>query len=986
MPDPCLRTTDLPAVDHATRDHSPATTVAATPLPISERYTLLEEIARGGVGLVFRATDTVLGREVAVKVLQEKFGPNSSAVGRFADEARIAAQLQHPAIPPVHDIGTLPDGRPFLAMKLIKGQTLDQLLAARSDPAAERGRFVAVFEQICQAVAYAHAHDVIHRDLKPANVMVGAFGEVHLMDWGLAKVLGERPAETTDPPASIADTQVVSQRDGDGMFTQAGSVLGTPAFMPPEQAIGAVDQIDARSDVFGLGGLLVVVLTGRPPFLGETVESTRQLSAKGKVQDSFAQLDACGADPELIALCKHCLAPEKEDRPADGGVVARTVAQLRSAADERARRAELDRVRVEGEKAAAEARSIERRKRRRLWLASAAALVLVLVGGLSAVLIVQRQANADLAAKNRELADEQDKVQKRFELAQKAIGTYHTGVSEDMLLKNVQFKDLRTRLLKEAAGFYGDLEKLLEGQTDAQSRRLLASSYFQLGNLMETIGSQPEAIAVHRKALDIRRELAAVSEADLETRLDVARSLQAISLLLKATGDLKGALATCEEQRDLAQALATESATGAARSVLASSYNTLGRLLADAGKPEQALASYEQARTLRQQLADANPTVVEFLSGLAATHNNIGLELVKIGQTEKALAAHEKARDLRQQLVDANPTNPQYLNDLAEGQYNLALLLRNLGRLRESLAYIQKAQAHFQKLADTNPAVIKFQSVLLKCYIIIGRNLQDRGDFEKTLEAYQKACVIGQRLAEDNPTVTDLQTNLATVYNNIGSLLAERKKEQEALVPFEKARVIQQKLLDANPTIPFYRSQLAITLINLGYLHAHVKHFKDSFAVFEAAERILQKLADDHPTSPEYPTLLGYICGYRGWSRIRFGQDAEAALDLRRALKLWAKDRAADTNKLFEKGHAFALLAGLAKDPKSGVTTAEAATFADQAVANLQDAIKAGWAQRDELKEPDFDPLRGREDFQKLVKDLEAKAAASGQASPDKRP
>src|SRR5687767_938541 len=165
----------------------------------TERYTLGAEIARGGMGVICRATDTVLGREVAVKVLHEKYGPTSGAALRFADEARITGQLQHPSIPPVHDFGLLPDGRPFLAMKLIKGQTLEELLKARPDASAERGRFVAAFEQACQALAYAHSHDVIHRDLKPANIMVGAFGEVQVMDWGLAKVLGAHATRGGDP-------------------------------------------------------------------------------------------------------------------------------------------------------------------------------------------------------------------------------------------------------------------------------------------------------------------------------------------------------------------------------------------------------------------------------------------------------------------------------------------------------------------------------------------------------------------------------------------------------------------------------------------------------------------------------------------------------------------------------------------------------------------------------------------------------------------
>ena len=172
------------------------------PEPISTgRYTLNAEIARGGMGVVYRATDTAFGREVAIKVLQEKYDPTSGAGRRFAEEARILGLLQHPAIPPVHDLGMLPDGRPFLAMKLIKGQTLDELLKGRADLAADRGCFVAAFEAVCQAVAYAHAHKVIHRDLKPANIMVGSFGEVQVMDLGLAKVLasGGRRAGSTPP-------------------------------------------------------------------------------------------------------------------------------------------------------------------------------------------------------------------------------------------------------------------------------------------------------------------------------------------------------------------------------------------------------------------------------------------------------------------------------------------------------------------------------------------------------------------------------------------------------------------------------------------------------------------------------------------------------------------------------------------------------------------------------------------------------------------
>ena len=381
----------------ATTDERPATGTTAGPPAGAGRYALLDEIARGGMGIVYRATDTSLGREVVLKVLQDRFNPDSGTARRFGDEARIAAQLQHPGIPPVHDLGTLPDGRPFLAMKFIKGQTLEHLLAARPDVLAERGRFVAAFEVVCQAVAYAHAHSVIHRDLKPSNIMVGAFGEVQVMDWGLAKVLTGCPADTADPQETTAGTRVVSLRDSDGSHTQAGSVLGTPAFMPPEQAAGLAGQVDARSDVFGLGAILAVILTGQPPFAAATAEMTRGLAARGKMEECFARLDGCGADLELIALCKRCLAPEQADRPADAGEVARAVGALRAAADERARRAELERVQ-------AQLQAAEQKKRRRVQLALAAAVVALVLGGgaFSWWSNVQAQAGRERQGRNAE--------------------------------------------------------------------------------------------------------------------------------------------------------------------------------------------------------------------------------------------------------------------------------------------------------------------------------------------------------------------------------------------------------------------------------------------------------------------------------------------------------------------------------------------------------------------------------------------------------
>jgi hypothetical protein len=338
-------------------------------------YELHCEIGRGGMGIVFRARDVALNREVAVKILEEQFAPDSSTARRFVEEVAITGQLQHPGIPPVYHVGQTADGRPFMAMKLIRGETLEELLKTRT-----RVNTLAVFEAICQAVGYAHAHDVIHRDLKPANVMVGAFGEVQVMDWGLAKVLSAKASEqpaSGDPNTTTAPTEIRSGRDdSDGSFTQAGSVMGTPAYMAPEQAAGEIRKVDLRSDVFGLGAILCVLLTGKPPFGGRDADSVRLNAVRGRTEEALHRLDECGAEPEVVALCKQCLAFEPADRPASASEVARRIGELRQAAAERARQAELA-------QAGAEVQVAEQRKRRRALLVSGGAVVAVLLLGVA---------------------------------------------------------------------------------------------------------------------------------------------------------------------------------------------------------------------------------------------------------------------------------------------------------------------------------------------------------------------------------------------------------------------------------------------------------------------------------------------------------------------------------------------------------------------------------------------------------------------------
>ena len=290
------------------------------------RYRIDGEIARGGMGAILKGRDPDLGRDVALKVLREEFRDNADMVRRFVEEAQIGGQLQHPGIVPIYEMGTFGDRRPFFSMKLVKGYTLASLLAGRTDPGDDLPRFLAIFESITQTVAYAHARGVIHRDLKPSNVMVGSFGEVQVMDWGLAKVLPRGglvdDEQAGKPPRQ--ETLIATARNGsdEPELSHAGSVMGTPSYMAPEQARGELDRIDERSDVFALGSILCEILTGEPAFLGRNTGEIQRKAALGDLADSTARLNSCQAGADLVALASDCLAREPDDRPRAAGAVA----------------------------------------------------------------------------------------------------------------------------------------------------------------------------------------------------------------------------------------------------------------------------------------------------------------------------------------------------------------------------------------------------------------------------------------------------------------------------------------------------------------------------------------------------------------------------------------------------------------------------------------------------------------------------------------
>lgn len=374
-----LREEDSAAVSSPVIDPSSKEKVA---VPVGRsNYQFLGEIARGGMGVILKGHDTDLGRDVAVKVLDKRLADRPEVVQRFVEEAQIGGQLQHPGIVPVYELGTMKDERPFFTMKLVKGRTLATLLSERETVGANRQRLIAIFESVCQTMAYAHSRGVIHRDLKPANIMVGAFGEVQVVDWGLAKVLlrggtaDESRARVAQSQFTVLETVRSSKGSSTGTESMIGSVLGTPAYMPPEQASGHVDRLDERADVFALGAILCEILTGSPPYVGER-DLILSAAAQAELEDAYARLDTCGADPELIKLTRQCLTPAALARPANAGVLAERLHNYIVTVEERAHAAQV-------ESAAAQVRVQEERKARKLTaaLGVSVAAILVAIGG-----------------------------------------------------------------------------------------------------------------------------------------------------------------------------------------------------------------------------------------------------------------------------------------------------------------------------------------------------------------------------------------------------------------------------------------------------------------------------------------------------------------------------------------------------------------------------------------------------------------------------
>jgi serine/threonine protein kinase len=869
-------------------------------------YRILGEIGRGGMGVVYEAEQQALGRRVALKVLPRTSAGDGSAQIRFQREAKAAARMHHTNIVPVFDVGQ--DGEHlYYAMQLIHGQGLDLVIddlkrlraqseatPAAPDRAADRsiaaslvaGKFehenlavadqaeanaTAAYEgsalssavlpgqselstatsnrrayfrgvaqigvQTAAALSYAHGRGIIHRDIKPGNLILDTTGNVWVADFGLAKT-------------------------GDGGVTHTGDILGTVRYMSPERFRG---QCDVRADVYALGMTLYELLTLKPAYSSgdrlKLIELIRQTEAA-----SLRSVDGrIPRDLETIVMKAIDKDPKRRYQSADE--LGEDLQRFVNDEPIKARRIGTT-------------ERLGRWCRRNPAVAGLLAAVLVLMAAGTAVstwqAVAANRARADLAARNAALADEQAKVQARFDMAAKAIALFHTGVSEDMLLKNDQFKELRTKLLKEAAGFYTELEKLLAGQTDAKSRRTLAEGYFQLGELTDKIGDKKQALAVHRKALALRRELAAAEGADVETRLDVARSLNKVGELLRAMGELAGALAAYEEERGLAERLEAERPTDAVRSVLGHGHGGIGRVLSQTGKPEAALESYRKALAIQQKLADANPAVTEFQSDLAMSHNVTGAVLIHTGKPEEALTEYRKSLAIFQKLADANPGITQFQSDLAWRHCDIAGVLSQTGEPEEALTEFRKAVAIFQKLADANPANTDFQNGLswtrrnLAWGLVVAGRVKEAAvaaDPKDTLFSLQVAALQAW-FGQDKELAATLERMRAVAKDTKEAATAEHAAKACSILPSASKADLDAALALARKGVELDKDGKwqEWRLLALGMAEYRSGHYAAANEALVAAAK----------AGPKNPAVTGIAAFYRAMSLFRQGKEEPA--------------------------------------------------------------------------------------------------------------
>jgi serine/threonine-protein kinase len=928
----------------------PRLITAERPVSSSERYKVTRLHATGGLGRVWLAHDEALGRDVALKDLRPERANHPAVWDRFLKEARVTGQLEHPGIVPVYELATgAGSDQPFYTMRFVRGQTLAEAIAgfhsrrtAGTAGPLELRELLNAFVSLCNAVGYAHSRHVLHRDLKPQNVVLGDYGEVILLDWGLAKVLAT--SEGNDSTIDHGENHSTVDRPDQ---TQQGQILGTPAYMAPEQAVGASDRIGPRTDIYGLGATLYEILTGRPPFTGDESRAVLQAVAHDPPQPPHSLVST--TPRALDAICLKALAKQPIERYAAAKDLAEDV--QRFLADEP----------VDAYPAPFVERAARWTRRHRSGVFAAATAVCVAAVSLAIASGLLLRANRE-TEQQRDLARlQRDRARQHFQLARQAVDVFHTEVSESAELRAKGSELLQRTLLGSAADFYKQFSE--QEVEDLNVKAEQGSALVRLGNVEFQLGRLDDAERSYQQAAEIGERLVTSipTELDFQRLLAIARRQQgevarSRGRSAQAEQAFQRALDVCERLLDL------QPSNIATQRLLAETLQEFSLVYSDSGRGEQAKAALERSQAIYTSLRATRPHDAGIGQNLAAVLQALGYHYYSVARLDLAERYYDEALRLNRELVELSPDEPEHQEDLISAIQGLSILYSETDRPKLAESAFAEALEHAKRLAETHPQVMPYQTSLAQALNNIAVFYRSRGENELAAPHYRAANEVLQGLAIASPDSIDNKIFLSAGQLNFGNLTRDLRSFDESIESYVKARQLLEKVLATEPQHAFANMIRPLLYANEALTLARLSRIEEAQTAIESA----LNFSDGEPPSE--------VRRARAMINAVAGKHAEAMSEV---LEL-SPDPSLRGQELFELASICAI-AATAIDRDATLTEEEKAPLRDrsqvEAMALLHKAAEQDFFQSQStidqvIGDGDFTSLKARDDFRAFAAEL----------------
>jgi serine/threonine-protein kinase len=789
-----------------------------------QRFQVLRPHAEGGLGAVFVALDTELHREVALKQIRERHADDPASRQRFLIEAEITGGLEHPGIVPVYGLGTYGNGRPYYAMRLVRGNSLkevidrfhaaddrngerteidsdtastravlrEQPILRKNDPGVrslELRKLLRRFVDVCNPIDYAHSRGVLHRDIKPGNVIIGQYGETLVVDWGMAKAVGRR-----DPGSATSERTLIPTSSSSVIETIPGSALGTPAYMSPEQAAGNHDRLTPRSDVYSLGATLYCLLTGKPPFAGEDAGLILRQVQEGEFPPPRS-IDP-SIDRALEAVCLRAMALLPEDRYATPWALAEDVD--RWMADEP--------VTAWREPAARRARRWTRRNRS--VVAAAAAVVVMALVGTATVLAVQTRANRDLRDANARALGQRDLARQNFGLARRAVDDYLSKVGESPLLKEQGLHNLRQELLEAALVYYREF--LHQQGENPEVRAEAAAAHERVGHILIELGRPADAVAAYDQALALFDPLIRAHPGDPTTATARVRLLAGRLRALSDGGWYPQAIETFDRAKKAGEAvLAAGGENAELPRILAGIYESAAFALKSTGRTDEALDASLKAHGLAEQAARDRPHDLSAARAMLWASEDAAYLLRTRGQIDEARRLCERIIDLGKVRLAQHPRDVELRMHLAFLELNLGYIQKNSGRRAEALRLLEGATESLGDLTRENPLLARARSFRAIALNDLSSIQADIGRFAEAEQSARTAIEVFESLVRDVPSTPFYRIKTGWAYASLGKAQLKAGSPGVALASLRKATTIMENSQEA---IDIYNLACALAL------------------------------------------------------------------------------------------------------------------------------------------------------------------------------